>query len=291
MGGILISAALAVIPPLIDPKYIYIQVGILIGLVSICLGLLIEQAVRNDEASIELDGRLRAHVDETIDALGQLSPIASASQECREYVNQVINSWMQIDQRDDLAVFSSIRRTKAQELSSFLTDLANGSITVSIDGPFSVRARQFDDVASYRAVSMGPLEFWTTNFGRNYLETQRESIQMNGLVVERIFVLDDNQIAAAEPVVRAQVAAGVQVWVLPRSSVPNIHREHVVDQGVLIFKNGDKLLMQPLAGGYQMRADRERLSINSRDLIAAEFSLSILQRHAIKLEERAPWPL
>ncbi len=288
--GVLISLALAVIPPLIGPKYVYIEVGILMGLVGVCLALLIEQALRHDETSVEIDSRLRAHADKTADAINQIHPIAFASQECRNVVAQIVRSWMQIDERNYPAVFSSMRHTRAVELSTLLAELAHGSTTVGIDGPFSVRARQFDDnVREYRAISVGPLEFWTTNFGANYLEAQHESIKKNGTEVERIFVLDDNQIATAEPIIRAQVTAGVQVWVVRRNLVPHYNRKHIADQGILTFENKERMLMQPLARGYQM-ADRERLSVDPGEISEAMSSQDILRQYATKLEEATPWP-
>jgi hypothetical protein len=274
----------------IGSKYVYIQVAILIGLVGIAVGFLIENTLRSDQQATELEERLETDAQRIAESLRQISPVAQASTELRDFIGQVARAWTEIDRRGKAAILSEIHHDKAQEYVSLLTDLAAGVITVGIDGPYSVRLRSFEDVRSYRAASMGPLEFWTTNFGRNYLEAQRRSIESNKLTVERVFLLEDEQIDTAEPILRAQASAGIQVWVLRRRSVPEVHKEHIIDQGIIQFKNDQKLLMRPMANHYQEQADRERLSAVRSEIVAAEFSLSILRVHAVSLQSNTSWP-
>jgi hypothetical protein len=299
--GIVISLAVAIIPPWVDPKYIYIQVAILIGLMAICIGFLIQNALKYDEQSAALEKRMQADAgvlekrmqadaDMIAQVLKELSPIANASPACKDFVTKVVKNWAAIERRGEVAVFSDIHRDIVQGALGSLMDLASGVITVGMDGPYSVRLRRFDDVLSYRAVSIGPLEFWMTNFGKNYLETHRKSIQDGGLEVERIFILDDSQLDVAEPILRTQVASGIQVWVVRRTSVSDIHRAHIIDQGVVEFRDNQKLLMRPLATRYQEQADRERLSVIPGEILAAEHSLNVLRSNAVELQADTAWP-
>ncbi|GAA4097317.1 hypothetical protein [Nonomuraea soli] len=109
-------------------------------------------------------------------------------------------------------------------------------------------------------------------------------------MVERIFVSDDPTTPHLEDVVRAQAAAGIDTWLVLREWVPEHHREHVVDQGVLSFRNGTKLLMQPRATQYRQKADRERLSVLPNEIRAAEFSLDLIRSHAFKVTATSSWP-
>ena len=107
--------------------------------------------------------------------------------------------------------------------------------------------------------------------------------------MERVFVIEDSDASIAEPILRAQVTAGITVWALLRSHISNIYQQHAVDQGVLYFSDGSRLLMQPLARGYGQQADRERLSAIPAEIKAAERSLDLLKRHAVNLLENTPW--
>src|SRR5439155_22237910 len=62
--GLAIALAVAVIPPFIDLKYEFVQVGILIGLAAICLGLLVEQRLRDEHLAGELHTRLETDARE-----------------------------------------------------------------------------------------------------------------------------------------------------------------------------------------------------------------------------------
>jgi hypothetical protein len=310
--GLAIALAIAVIPPFIDPKYEFVQVGILIGLAAICLGLLVEQRLRDEHLAGELHTRLETDARElhtrletdtrelhaklqtdaerTNEALGGISSITRASTECREYVTQLVDNWMLIDARYNFPTFSDMRSARGQEFMNFLTELVSGTATVGVDSPYSARTRPFDNVKEYRAVSVGPLEFWKGTFGQHYLEVHRRAISHHGLKVERVFVIEDSDATIAEPILRAQVAAGITVWVLLRSRMSNIYQQHAVDQGVLVFRDDSKLLMQPLARGYGQQADRERLSAIPAEIKAAERSLELLKSHAHNLLENTPWP-
>lgn len=288
--GLCVSLSLAIIPPLVNPKAQSVQIGILIGVVAIGVGLLVEQNLRSDQLATEVRTELKVNADLTADGLHDISTIITASLECREHVAQVISMWSAIDDHRNFHTFQKIRRARGQEFLNCLTELASGAITVNVDGPFSARMRSFSDVASYRAISVGPLGFWRGTFGRNYLRAQAASIRDDGLAVERIFVLEDNERATAEPIVRAQVAAGIKVWVVRRSQMESIYQQHAIEQGVLHFKDGSKLLMQPIARGAGQQADRERLSVISAEIAEAEFSLTLLKSHSTIIHSNTEWP-
>lgn len=281
---------LAIVPPWIDPRHEYIQVGILIALVSVCLGLMIEQHFHGEQVSEMFESGFTANGDRIVGLLKDLSAILAAPPECKACVEQLVAKWELIGHRGDVGVFREIRTAKAAEFVNSLGELASGAVTVGIDSPYSVRSRPFDDVASYRAVSVGPLEFWQGRYGQHYLAEQGDAITEHGVIVERVFVIDDGDQAIAEPIIRAQVAAGVKVWVVLDSQIPDAYRAHVVDQGVITFAGGEALLMQPLAPAYGRRADRERLSLIAAEIAAAEFSLSQLKHHAVPIQTDTSWP-
>jgi hypothetical protein len=288
--GLAIALAVAIIPPFIDPKHEFIEVGILIGLATICVGLLVEQRLRDEHLAQELHARLQADADRTNEALGGIASVTRASAECKEYVTQLVDSWMLIDTRHNTIAFSDIRNARGQEFMNSLTELVSGAITIGVDSPYSARTRLFDNVAEYRAISVGPLEFWRGSFGQHYLEVHRRAISDHGLIVERVFVIEDSEASTAEPILRAQVDARIKVWALLRSQILNIYQQHAIDQGVLYFKDGSRLLMQPLARGYGQQADSERLSVIPAEIAAAEFDLRVLKGHAVRLLENTPWP-
>ncbi|GAA4097321.1 hypothetical protein [Nonomuraea soli] len=165
IGGITISLALAIIPPWVDSTKIFIQVGIIVGLVGFCIALLVEQSTKLDQAIVEMRTQMERQAAELTTALREVSPVIAAPPLCKDFVDGYVAAYQSIDRRGDIDVFSDIRQSKSSELLDCLHDLSNGAIIVSIDGPYSVRARPFDDVLHYRAVSMGPFEFWTGPFG------------------------------------------------------------------------------------------------------------------------------
>jgi hypothetical protein len=280
---------LAIVPPLIDSSAA-LQLGIIIGLAGVSIALLVEQSAKTEQLTSEMRQQLTTQAAEISAAVRGVTPVIEAPPPCKQFTLDYVRSYQEIDQHSDVAVFKDIRRSKTEELLDCLRDLANGAVTVSIDGPYSVRARSFDDVVLYRAVSMGPFNFWEGSFGQRYLDTQRLAVERFGLTVERFFVFPNPEESGIEEVVRSQVAAGIDAWVVFRSWVPEHHQQHVVDQGVLTFRNGSKLLMQPLATQYRQRADSERLSVIPSEIRSAEFSLDIVRSNAIKMTENSQWP-
>ncbi|MFJ7074428.1 hypothetical protein [Streptomyces sp. NPDC098781] len=287
--GLIASLALAIVPPLVGSSTA-LQLGIVISLAGVSIALLVEQSTKTEQMSSEVRQELATQAAEISAAVRGVTPVIESPPPCKQFVLDYVRSYQAIEQHSDVAVFADIRRSKGEELLDCMRDLSNGAVTVSIDGPYSVRARSFDDVSLYRAVSMGPFEFWRGSFGQRYLDMQRSAIERFDLTVERIFVFPHAEDPILEEVVRSQVAAGIDTWVVLRSWVPEHHQEHVVDQGVLKFRNGSKLLMQPLATQYRQRADRERLSVISSEIRAAEFSLDIVRSNAVKMTETSPWP-
>lgn len=287
--GIIASLALAIIPPLIDSSS-SLQLGVIIGLTGVSIALLVEQSTKTEQVASEVQQQLQAQSDAISTAVRGVTPVLEAPPPCKQFVLDYVRSYQDIEQHSAVTVFADIRRSKGEELLDCLRDLSNGAVTVSIDGPYSVRARSFDDVVLYRAVSMGPFGFWKGSFGQRYLDMQRSAVDRFGLTVERIFVFPDPDEPGIEEVVRLQVAAGIDTWIVFRSWVPEHHEEHVIDQGVLTFRNDSKLLMQPLATQYRQRADRERLSVVPSEIRSAEFSLDIVRSNAIKMTADSPWP-
>jgi hypothetical protein len=288
-SGILVALAIAIIPPLLDPSKSYVQVGIIVGLVGVCIGLLIEQTAKADRLASDVSVRLHHQAELIANSISEITPVVAAPPPCKKFVFNYVKFYQDIDPQRGVAVFADIQRSKSAELIDCLRDLSNGAVTVNVDGPFSIRARSFDDVLRWKAVSMGPFEFWDTPFGKRYFETQRSAIERLGLAVERIFVFDD----AADPriggLVAPNIAVGVDTWVVARSWVSDHNHQHVVDQGVLTFRNGTKLLVQPRSSRGRHKADVERLSVIPSEIHAAEFSLSIVQSNAVKVTADSPW--
>ncbi|MEV6384393.1 hypothetical protein AB0M31_33870 [Streptomyces sp. NPDC051773] len=287
--GVVLSLGLAIAPPLLGSSQA-VQLAILVGLIGLCIALLIEQAMKAEHMTAEVRTQLQREADQISSAVAEITPVIKAPAPSKQFVLDYIEFSQNIDRQGEIAVFSDIRRSKGEELLNCMRELANGAVTVSIDGPYSVRARPFDDVLLYRAVSMGPFEFWRGTFGQRYLETQHSAIRDHGLSVERIFVLDGTEPSEVEEIIRGHAALGVDTWVVFRRWVPEHHHEHVVDQGVLSFRNGVKLLMQPRATRYRQRADSERLSVLASEIRAAEFSLDIVRSNAVRIGEGVLWP-
>ncbi|WP_069161819.1 hypothetical protein [Nocardia altamirensis] len=288
--GILLSLALAVVPPLVD-KSKTLQGAIIVGLLGVCIGLLIEQVLRLEQTAGDVRTELHNQADQVSVAVREISPVVSAPPPCKQFVLDYVSAYQAIDQHGAVQVFEDMRRSKAEELLASLRELANGAITVSVDGPYSVRARSLDDVQAYRAMSMGPFGFWKAAFGQRFLEIQRSAIARLGLAVERIFVFDSSDdLAILEDIVRTHVAAGVEVWVVSRAWVPQHHRVHVIDLGMLSFRNGTKLLFEPRGSQYRQSATTERLSVVPSEIRAAEFSLELIRSDAVRILADTPWP-
>jgi hypothetical protein len=282
--GIVVSLLLATVPPLIDPKYSYIQVGILVGLAGICVALLVEQALRADQTAATIERELDRSSRNAIEAVSMLAPLISASGPCQTFVRDVVRQWRRVDQ-NDIPIFRDILEHFSHEFVGRLTELAGGSIAVTIDGPNGFRSRSFAGISSYRTISVGSLDFWNTPFGLRYLREQQRCIQEHGLLVDRIIVVDQPDEEQARVVAELQEEAGVRTSIVFRRWVADQHQVHLADQGIVAYSDGRKLLMRPTSTPPRRYADLERLSTVPAELAASEFSISVVRAYARTVAE------
>jgi hypothetical protein len=282
--GLFVSVALAFIPSL-DQSNPDFQTGIIIGLSGIAVTIMVDQQIRLAalrRAMLERTDlavrQVRATVQETI-------PLLQSNEDARRFVGTVCQNWQKIDEKRS-PFLHRILTDRVGEFLSDITSLGSGAIDIEATRPFSFRSANLDEFSAMLMVHSDDLGFWMTVRGRRYLNRQREAIGAGELTVERIFVLEDEEIDDGEPIIAEQCAAGIKVLIVRTDELtPGERREHDVDQGVVTDRHGTKMLMRPIPevrrpGGI-MSARLERLSYLPGEIQKAERSIAFLRHHAV----------
>ncbi|MCI0690065.1 MAG: hypothetical protein L0Y54_22940 [Sporichthyaceae bacterium] len=285
---IAIALALAILPPWISPDAVNVQMGLLLGLLGLCAGLLVEQYLRYEDladavrSSAEEGSRIGS--SEIAGELSKLTPLVGVPDACWELIEAVARDWKRIDRHGDVPFFREIRGGFADEFIDRMDKLAAGAITVGIGSPATFRASSLAGLLTYRTVTIGSLDFWTKEFAHDYLQAQRRAIA-DGLVIDRIFVFFESELATAREVVVAHAKIGVRVSVVIRDLVKRRDLGHLIERGLAEYSGGIKMLVQLEASAGGDDVDNERLSIAPADIARAEESLRVLRHYASKIEK------
>lgn len=279
----MLSIGLAVVPPWINPDATNVQLGLVVGLLGLCVTFLVEQHIRGDELTVRLhesaeQGALNG-ARETAATLTELTPVVRAPTACRVLVERVANDWQRIDQHGKVPFFGEIRASLAGEFSARLAELANGAITVAVDSPYTFRDTSLRGVRVHRLISVGSLAFWSEEFGRHYLAEQRRAIKERGVRIERTMVIAEAELPMAGDVAQAQVEAGVDLQLVVRERVKQEHTIYMLDRGIVYYDNGVRMVVE-LSSTSGGRVDRERLSTIPAELEVAETGLLVMRRYS-----------
>ncbi len=148
-----------------------------------------------------------------------------------DMITQLVRHSTQIEPGSPPLIYG-FAQSQISRLSQFLKELSEGG-AVSFDGEdrdwllgLTMQSQHTIEATSLSTVDAGGRSFhgglWTSDFGRRYLEHQREAIH-RGVVIRRIFILDNpGQTKESDflHIYRYQQDIGILTKVLERSKIP-----------------------------------------------------------------------
>jgi hypothetical protein len=281
--GLLVSVLLAFIPSF-DQSNVDFQTGVIIGLSGIAVTIMVDQQLRIGALRREMLNRTDLAVRQVQTTVQQTIPLLQSNEDARRFVSQVCENWQKIDQKRS-PFLHQILTDRVREFLADMHSLGSGAIEIEATRPYSFRSANLDEFSAMLMVHSDDLTFWEGVRGKRYLHRQRAAIQAGELTVERIFVLEDDEIDQAEAIIAEQCAAGIKVRIVRTDELtPGERREHDVDQGVVTDRRGAKMLMRPIPelkrSSGLMSARLERLSYLPGEIQRAERSINFLRHHA-----------
>jgi hypothetical protein len=217
------SVVLAVLPALL-PQRDAVYLGLLVALVGLAIGLLFEQLRRLSD-------------------LTELCVFFDTSMEFRSFVGEVRDHWRSIEDHHDRLFFGQVFAGFRSEFMLRLTYLAAGSIVIDEDSEYGFRRSPLGQVRSMQMVVAGHHSFWQTSRGKTYLASQRAAIRA-GLVVERVFIVEESDLQDWHSVIQAQCLAGVQVYLVVRERLEmGIRDTHDISRGIVTDVHGDRMVV------------------------------------------------
>jgi hypothetical protein len=289
--GLLVSLVLAFVPAL-DQSNDDFQTGVILGLCGIAVTILVDQQLRISALRRQMaDGTDRA-VRQIRATVQQTLPLLQSSEDFRRFASQVCDNWQRVDAKES-PFLHQILQDRVREFLGDVKSLGSGAIEIEATKPYSFRSASLTEFSAMLMVHSDDLGYWTTTRGRRYLNRQRQAIAAGELTVERIFVLEDEEIDEAESIISEQCAAGISVLIVRTDELTSgERREHDIDHGVVTDHRGTKMLMRPIpdmkhAGGI-LSARLERLSYLPGEIQKAERSIAFLRHHAVPVSQVYP---
>jgi len=288
--GLVVSLLLAFVPSL-DQSNDDFQTGVILGLCGIAVTILVDQQIRLNALRRQMsDGTERA-VRQVKATVQQTLPLLQASEDFRHFAGQVCDNWQRVDEKESPFLYQ-ILQDRVREFLGDVKSLGSGAIEIEATKPYSFRSASLAEFSAMLMVHSDDLGYWNTTRGRRYLNRQRVAITARELTVERIFVLEDEEIDEAELIIGEQCAAGILVLIVRTDELTSgERREHDIDQGVVTDHRGTKMLMRPIPDvnrGGILSARFERLSYLPGEIQKAERSISFLRHHAVPVSQVYP---
>lgn len=289
--GVALSLVLSFVPALNQSSDDF-QFGVIIGLSGLAVTILVDQQLRLNALRRQMVAGTERAVREIRASVTATLPLLQASPDFRSFAGQVSENWQKIDGKRS-PFLHRILQDRVREFLGDVTSLGSGAIEIEATKPYSFRSASLTEFAAMLMVHSDDLAYWMEVRGQRYLRRQRDAIAAGELIVERIFVLEDEEIEDAEPIIAEQCAAGISVKVVRTDELtPGERREHDIDQGVITDRHGTKMLMRPIPelrrSGGLMSARLERLSYLPGEIQKAERSIAFLRHHAVPVNQVYP---
>lgn len=192
--------------------------SLIIGLLSTIITLLIDVAARVQKAEkvfLDAAGLSRILNDKFIGS--SLQEIANKYENIKSY---------------NFNHYNNIAESAIDECRATLRDIASGSVVVKAKTIQAYGVKGIEQARQdVKAIHIGSMEFWSSDFGMRYLELNRAAVK-RGVRITRIFALAPDDAKNFLEKLKEQERAGIHVFIVDPSRIE--HEFVIIDNRVLI---------------------------------------------------------
>jgi len=192
--------------------------GLMIGLLSSIITLIIDQIAKVHKLA---DLYTKSHDYSTL----------LSDNEIGDFIQRIAKDYDSV-KKYNFEPYKKIANIAINQCEEKLHDLASGSIYIEAStgmeqGLLAVRQATKD----IKTIHIGSMEFWKSDFGKNYFEINRAAIK-SGVTITRLFGLTTDSVASSIEILKDHQKAGIKVYIINPERID--HEFSIIDNRIWI---------------------------------------------------------
>jgi hypothetical protein len=220
-------------------------IGIFIS-ITIAVGMVLSG---NDTLSGLMVGLLSTIITLIIDQIAKTHKLADLYTKSHDYSillsDEIIKNFVQkiaknydFVKKYNFELYKKIADIALSKCEEKLREIASGSISVEAASGFEhgmlVVRQATKDI---KTIHIGSMEFWKSDFGKNYFEINRAAIK-SGVTITRLFGLTSDSVASSIEILKDHQKAGINVYIINPERID--HEFSIIDNRIWIDFSTDE---------------------------------------------------